>query len=399
MLRLVHRVIFAASVAALAARPAAALEVRTAKGENTRIVIAADEVIHDNVLAAAQTVVVEGTVTGNLLAFGREVEIHGDVQGDVVTAAQTIEASGTVGGNWISFSRTLTSSSGIARSMAAFGERVEWNGEVEGDFAGFASELTLAGPVGNDAYAFAAGIETNSRIGGDLGAWTGRLDVGPDTSILGDLTARVGAPDQVSIHPNASIRGTTKTIVGEDRPGVRTSTGLASVAAWIAGLLAALVSGLVVYWLFPGLLGWRMASARGVAVTGGIGFLILVATPFAALVSAITIVGVPVSLMLMALWTMALYLAKIAIAPAIGAALLRKKAPPQGVEGFVGALALGLAAFWLVRAIPILGGLASFVVAIVGLGALGMRAYAMWKGERSITSTPLASAGSSPPAN
>lgn len=73
------------------------------------------------------------------------------------------------------------------------------------------------------------------------------------------------------------------------------------------------------------------------------------------------------------------YLAKIALAPAIGVALLRRE-PAGGTKAFVGALALGLGVFWIVRAIPFLGGLASFVVVIVGLGALGIRARELWRG-------------------
>jgi hypothetical protein len=67
----------------------------------------------------------------------------------------------------------------------------------------------------------------------------------------------------------------------------------------------------------------------------------------------------------------------IAIAAAIGVPLL-KNCRGDDMGSFAGVLALGLAVFWLLRLVPGIGLVASFLVAIVGLGALGMRAYVLW---------------------
>ncbi len=82
-------------------------------------------------------------------------------------------------------------------------------------------------------------------------------------------------------------------------------------------------------------------------------------------------IGLPVGLTALTLWVAAIYWAKIAIAPAIAALLLRKDIASD-MGSFAGALALGLAVFWFLRLIPGVGLVVSFLVAIVGLGALGM---------------------------
>jgi hypothetical protein len=70
---------FTLVVLGLFARPAHAADIRT--GE--RVVIAADEVIDDDLIVSAQFVEVNGTVTGDVVATGTVVVINGAVEGSV----------------------------------------------------------------------------------------------------------------------------------------------------------------------------------------------------------------------------------------------------------------------------------------------------------------------------
>lgn len=355
---------------------ASALELRRSENPGSRVVIGPDEVIDDNVIMLGDTLVVEGTVTGNLIAFGSRVEFSGDVRGDLLTGAETIEASGTVGGNLITFSRVLNSAVLVQGSSATFAQSLDHSGDIAGDLAAFASDLTLSGPVGNDAFVFAGSAITETSIGGNLRAWSNNVHVRAPSAVGGDLTVHASDSDQIVIDPAATVTGTTRTENAEATPQPSRYMQPNFYMAQLRGFVAALVTGLLLYWLFPSLFGWRASSAIQVGTATGVGFLLLVATPVAALLISITMIGLPVGLMTFAVWGGAIYLAKVVLAPAIGV-LIVKKEPSTSVASFAAVLAAGLAVFWLLRLIPMLGPVVSFVVVVVGMGVLGLRVYAM----------------------
>jgi len=142
-------------------------------------------------------------------------------------------------------------------------------------------------------------------------------------------------------------------------------------------LAAALLTGLVLFWLFPTWLSGRMDGARAVLGAAGVGFLVLVATPVAALILGITLVGLPIALLGLALWIAGLYLAKIFVAAVIGDALVG----PPAAQGwsFALALLLGLLIIFVCINIPYLGGWISFLVTMLGLGLAFTRALRRWR--------------------
>jgi anti-sigma factor RsiW len=69
---------------------------------NTGLVtVEAGETIDDTLLAAGETVSIDGNINGDLLAFGRSVTVRGNVTGDLITGGETISVEGTIGGNVI----------------------------------------------------------------------------------------------------------------------------------------------------------------------------------------------------------------------------------------------------------------------------------------------------------
>lgn len=357
----------------------AALETRRGQGEDSRVVLASNEIVEDNLLITGDTVVVNGVVTGNLIALGRIIELRGEVHGDVLTASAETMSSGRIGGNWVSFSRTFTSSATVDRSLAAFAETVESTGEVGDDLAAFASKLALMGPVGKDAYLFASDAEALSNIGRDLNIWAGASTVGPEASVGGDVIARVGDPEDLTVDPGSTVAGDVRTLLHESEEEVSRYARFDFYIGLLLSIMAALVTGLILYWLAPGLLEWRPDSPQSVALTGGVGFLVLVAAPVASVLAMVTVIGLPVGLITLALWASLLYLAKVAVAIPVGAALLHKERPAEDLRAFLACLALGLALFALLRLIPYLGGLLAFAVALVGMGALAIQGRNLWR--------------------
>jgi hypothetical protein len=119
--------------------------------------------------------------------------------------------------------------------------------------------------------------------------------------------------------------------------------------------------------LFPGFFratsqevgsGWRSL---------GLGVAILAGMPVVMIVAAITLVGLPMSIMLFEAYLAAIYLAKIWVGAFLGRTLLK----PTGAtkhEWLLGLL-LGLLIITIVEFVPYLGGLVRLGVVCLGLGA------------------------------
>jgi len=90
-------------------------------------------------------------------------------------------------------------------------------------------------------------------------------------------------------------------------------------------------------------------------------------------VTAITLVGIPASLMLLAVYLAAIYLAKIWVGAFLGRILL-KPAGATKSDWLLGLL-VGLLILTIVEFIPYLGGLVRLGVVCLGLGAFAWQLY------------------------
>ena len=104
--------------------------------------------------------------------------------------------------------------------------------------------------------------------------------------------------------------------------------------------------------------------------SAGWGALILFVTPIAAIVTCITIIGIPVGLIALALWGIAIYLAQIPVGLFIGRLIIGRSRDVEGKAIMVAALALGLVILKLLRLIPYLGFFIGVAVVLFGLGAV-----------------------------
>jgi hypothetical protein len=135
----------------------------------------------------------------------------------------------------------------------------------------------------------------------------------------------------------------------------------------VVRLIAAFLTGLVLFRLAPWLAPTRLVGGLDWVKAGGLGFAALVTIPIAALIVAITVIGLPLAITSFVIWLASLYLAKIIVAEFIGRSLLK--------QGGVVSLFVGLLIVIVAVNIPILGGLLNFLMCLLGMGALVMTIY------------------------
>jgi hypothetical protein len=330
------------------------------------VTVAANETVDDTLVASGNLVTVEGTVNGDLLVFGKTVEVPGTVKGDLVTFAKRTMVSGTVEGRIFDFSNSLDMNGQLGHSIYGFVEslRVDRHGRVGDGIVAGASDVSIEGEVRRSVTLYVATADVSGNIGRDLTMAGDNLTLTNTARVGGNLSARVRQRENVRIADGATIAGTRDIQVRVQHSRFARPRFYFYQVVWLAGAMLVGWLGLL---LFP-----RFFEASTQAVGSGwrsvlLGFAVLVGVPVAAIIFAITLVGFPLSLMLLATYLAAIYLAKIWVGAFLGRMLL-KPATTTKREWLMGLL-VGVLILTIVGFIPYLGGLIRFGVVCLGLGA------------------------------
>jgi cytoskeletal protein CcmA (bactofilin family) len=295
--------------------------------------------------ATAGAVVIAGTVDGDVSATAGSVLVTetGRVTGDLNATAGSVLIEGTVDG-----SATVASAALELREGSSVG----------GLDAGVA-DARIAGSIGGDAAVDAA-----------------TLAVTPTATVDGSLTYR---SEDATVADGATITdGATR----DDDLEVASPGGfgggdadLPTIPSWVGAVysvLSSLLLGAILLLAAPNF-GRRVAEVGTTQPlrSGGIGLLTLIGTPIALLILLVTIVGIPISLVGALVFGAVVFAATVYGAFVLGTWLLSL----GDYRNRWGALVAGVVAVAVVRQLPVIGGLARFVVLLLGLGAFASVLY------------------------
>jgi hypothetical protein len=274
-------------------------------------------------------VTVTGEVAGSVRGFARSIEVSGSVGDELAVAAASIDVTGSVGRDLLAVSGSLGLQGSVGR-------------DVRGRFLSF----DLEGDVGRDV---------DVTVQGSFGGRT--FVVGPTAAIGGDLQYRSGR--ELLVEDGAAVRGLTTRL--PTRPAFTTEIILR--IARILTFMGFVLGGLAIFWLFRATAprARRKAASRPLAALG-MGVAVLALLPTAGVALAATLVGIPLALLMLFGWLLALFFGPMPALAAWGSYLLRDRGGVYG--GFVlGAFAMfGL--LWLWSPLGIVVYLAALVVGI-----------------------------------
>ena len=347
--------------------PAEALEVIA--GESARCRIAPEQVVNDDLLLLCDVANVAGTVTGDLYFAGRSLTITGRVDGDVFGFGNDISVDGSVGLSLRGAAETIRIAGELGRGLAAGGGQVSVlpGATVGGGVMIAGDRLSLAGPVGGSVLAGGSRLEVNAPIEGDLKFSGEALHLGSAAAIGG--SGSYTGPSEPEREPGAP------TVEWSEPEPDETSVwdGVMRFARrWGMGL----TFGLVLVFLASGPLG-AMAAIGGRPVAPLLlGLLLFVGLPFAAILLAITFIGLPLAFAIGMLYVFLLYASRVIAAMVIGQAILGLAS--TNVQR-IGRIALGLGILMLAVEVPLIGGVVGLLVMFFGLGAFGLW---IWRSRR-----------------
>lgn len=350
------------------APPSHALEV---VHQEEAVVIDASETINDTLIVAAQDVTVHGNVEGNLFVAAEIVTVTGNVAGTLIVFAEDVLVTGNVEG------MTVTAGDSVEFEAAMLdgdlwlaGDSIELDRDTiaKGNLVSGSGSLDMAGSVAKDLFAGAERVSISGDVGEDVELSARRVTVTDSAEIGGDLSYRIPGEEELELGGNAVIRGDISYQGKPDNFQARNPLAHHDFYLWSAlWFIAALLVGWLAMTLFPKLAQLDLGDARDSLKTAGVGFLALVSVPVMAVIVAITVVGLPLSFIAIAIWLTAWYLAKIVVAHLIGKAILEK---PEKQPGLVLSLLVGLLIVTIAIHLPFIGGAFNLVATILGLGLM-----------------------------
>jgi len=357
--------------------PASAME----KRGGTVVTVPEGQTIDDSLAIAGQSVSINGTVNGNVYMWCQRAVIRGDVKGDVFSGSQSLEIDGAVEGNVYSYSQNVVVRGHVMRGLHAFAAdlEVDKNGQVGSDTEAFSGDVRFDGTLGRDLEVTGGTLEIGGHVARNVHVKASdSITVFAPARIDGNLEASVNKAVDVHIEPGAAVTGKTNVHLTEKAPSRYSQPRF---YVWQAVRLgAALLTGFILFLLFPTLFAGRIESALGTLAAVGIGLVLLIVPPIAAILAGITLVGLPLGLIDLMAWIAAIYLAKVFVAAAIGQMLVPPGADPKRQNGyFAVALLLGLVIVFVAINLPYIAWLTKFLVLLLGLDLLGRQALVAWR--------------------
>jgi hypothetical protein len=332
-----------------------------------------------------ETVVKRGTYQRDLYVAGGDVSVLATVGGDVIAAGGQVTVDDEVSGDVMAAGGRVTLRVRVHDDVRAAGGAITFSGTA-GDEAVFAGgrvhldpdsivtgrallaggRIDVGGRVGKNLHAAGGEIRITGELLGDARLIGENIEIGPGAIIRGNLVYR--SPNEARIDSDARIMGQ---VLREalDLPDTRGPV----TGARVFVALSMFATALVYFLLFPR---FSMHAARQIRAAPlaslGLGLAMLAATPFVVVLLMVTAVGVWLGLVLLAAYltlamlgyiTGALFIADFGVRELHGEKETRR-------IWIVVTLAVTLVLLALLSWMPIVNGIVTFALMLLGLGAL-----------------------------
>jgi cytoskeletal protein CcmA (bactofilin family) len=362
-------VVLGAMICSLAIPPIASAA-ETKHGDPNYTLPAGEEVKTDLIVFADRTQI-SGTVDGDLIVWSRSVIVTGHITGDIICFAQQLTVNGPVDGNVRTFVQNATLNNKVGKNVMAWSQELDLTetSTVGGTITVGAGNAELNGHVSGDVLGFAESFDVNGALGHNASFQAGALHIGPNAEIKG--RTKFTGSREAEVSPSAKLGSPIEFTLKKHEHGPNYSSPR---FYWHQILLwgASFVFGLVVLLLAPGFFFDTERACGKTAQAVGFGLLFLFATPIAAIILCITIVGLGVGISTFFLYFIAIYSAQVFVGSWLGERILGSGV---GVGAGLGRLALGLLLLRAVGMLPYLGHWISFLVVAWGMGAIVLALY------------------------
>ena len=268
--------------------------------ENHDGIIPADQIINDDLLISAETIVIDGIVNGDVLSSSNHTIINGTINGNLILNTNTAEINGFVNGSLAAACQQLVINSTVSGSIYFAGAELVLGPEAQinhnilffgfslvadpdsnvgTDIHGTGYQVNLEGFIGGNILLDVAAAEISGRVGGDASLMVGEpkaksprliwlqiwsnfwesdisietipmgLRISPEAEIDGQLSYKSGTEqaDTILAKPGGGVEFTPDASAIEEQK----NTAKLWVVARLREVLTLLALGGLAIWLLP----------------------------------------------------------------------------------------------------------------------------------------------------
>ena len=339
--------------------------------QQKKIVLPAGQTHEGWYFAAGDQVVIQGTVNGDAYVAGGMVDVDGTVDGDLYVAGGQINVGGTVTHNIFAGGGSIRLEGKVGRTVTACGGTITISraAAIDGNLLEAGGNIQIAGTVARNAKIASGDLGVTGTINGDVDYAGERVSISPGATVGGNLSVYAKEKHSIDIS-EGTVRGRTEIHIDEGK-GEPTILGMTSSGFWfrIGWFFSLLLIGLVLVFALP-----KQIVAVGAAILhspgksalwGLLGF---VAIPLAIVLTAVTLIGIPLAIFIMVIYGWLLYFSQLSIGVALGDRLMKLEAK-AGWKLFL-PVAVGLLIVQLLMLVPYVKILVIVACILFGLGAL-----------------------------
>jgi cytoskeletal protein CcmA (bactofilin family) len=334
------------------------------------VIVAAGTVIEGDYVAAGRTIQISGTVNGDVYAAGRDVLVDGVINGDLLTTGVMITVSGAVSENLRAAGGHVVISGTVGRNSTIAGGHVEITPSaiLQGELVAVAGDMGVEGRIARNARIAAGDATVSARIGGTLTVAARSVRLASNTMV--EKHFRYWSVADASIDEQATVLGR---VIREQVPESLTAWngGRLLAALWFSLALinftSTLVLGLLLIHMSPAnteRIGSTIAQRPAASFVWGAAVCVL--TPILAALLMMTVIGIPLGGLLLALYLMSLYVVRIYVMACAGQRLVAWSGRPIHPSW---AFVSGLVLYTVLGLIPIVGTFISLSAVLFGMGA------------------------------
>jgi hypothetical protein len=322
----------------------------------------ANEKLDSSAYLAGRNVDMAGDINGDLYCAGENVNISGTVHGDIICAGQTINLSGTVDGDVRIAGQSVTIGSTIGHNLtiAAQSFTLSNNGKVTQDITGGVDNMEINGTVGRDLVLGANTATINGTVGRNIKSQLDTLSLGSNAKVGGNID--YASNNQIQKAQGATVAGS----INRSEPKTHThKSAFLGIGFRIYWFFAMLLLALVLVLLLPSI--FESSARRTMASFGRtllIGIAAVLFTPVVFVLLMATIVGIPLGILLMIAWVVGLFLSGPFFAYLLGKEIWRAQRNP------IWTMLVGSVLLLLVYNIPFVGFLIMLAALFIGMGML-----------------------------
>lgn len=334
------------------------------------VIVESGETLEKTSFISGENIRVDGDINGTTFITGGNIEVNGIIDGDLFVAGQSLTVNGIVNGSVFLTGQYLTINGEVENNIYGAGQGFKVQSQTNGNIFIVGQNVSIDenAVIERDAFIGATTIYHNGIVNGDFQSSSNSLTVGG--KVTGDL--KYSSQNQADLLDTSEILGETnwqkiETASTEDTKQFLTTTFLFRVL-WSIG--AAFLVWLLVRWVRPAF--WPQLADQIMLhplKTLGLGALGVVFIPIVAVLLMFTVIGIPLSFLLLVLYGVTLYLSKIIFAVYLSHLVQNRwnGSTDQSLWLFLLALILLIS----LGAVPIVGMILRFLTVSLGVGAMG----------------------------